>query len=628
MTIAKCRPTMGMGVMLLILFPRALAAGEGPSGPPALPSSVKVGECQGVPWRDDPSCQPDWAIEQTGILKAQERIRVDKHAEPGEGVVIAHVDTGYSAHPLLPLDKLLLGRGWSLECDEPYDAKDVHGPEVCPDGTRDPHDRFAGASFPLARQPGHGTGTLSVLASPKRPLPSPNDGFFVAGVAPGASIVPYRATRGSELTENRAWHMARAIERAVLDPALPPVDVISMSFGRRSPYPLLKRAVELAESRGIIVVVAAGQFSISPDGGHVRFPGAHPSVVAVAGTTISARPWTGFGGTSQGREVDIAAPAVGVWRAETTHDGNGGTRYLLGRGSGTSFSTPLVAGTAALWVQWYGRACLEKTYGPSAIPAAFLYDLHHRGYRQPTELCALATAQNWASAPAICKDKSPWPEGRMGPGLLAADKLLGDPSTLPTREQVCQEVFDERGAEGLAAVCPCARDDVACQEHTREKLTRTLPRPAYIYDAKLSLVSAVTLGAPFGRGGEDAHWYSPSVSYGLIFSHHEFVQPRGLLVQVRGGVGGFAAGVGYASIVEYGPLRNGEDKHAVIPGFGAAAFGVGVKAGYLRAVRSNFVGAELMGSAYRVKLSVGYYRGVSGPEEGQGRLTFEYGVGF
>jgi thermitase len=114
------------------------------------------------------------------------------------------------------------------------------------------------------------------------------------------------------------------------------VKVLNMSFSRRTPSPELERALDFATQRGIIAVSSAGNDGTSA----LTYPAAYPNVIGVASTSNADKRST-FSNYGPGT-VWVAAPGEGI---VTTYPG---ARYAAAWG--TSFSTPLVAGAAALVV--------------------------------------------------------------------------------------------------------------------------------------------------------------------------------------------------------------------------------------------------------------------------------------
>jgi subtilisin family serine protease len=147
-------------------------------------------------------------------------------------------------------------------------------------------------------------------------------------VAPEANIMPLKAFSANGTAYNS--DILRAIYYAVSHNA----NVMNMSFDYSSYSGELAKAISYANSHGVISVASAGN-----DGEYTTvYPGGLPGVIDVASTsnTDVQSTFTNYGAPP----VWIAAPGEGVV-----------TTYPWGTyaaGWGTSFSTPFVAGTAAL----------------------------------------------------------------------------------------------------------------------------------------------------------------------------------------------------------------------------------------------------------------------------------------
>lgn len=110
--------------------------------------------------------------------------------------------------------------------------------------------------------------------------------------------------------------------------------VINMSLGMLHPSLCIETLLTQAQAQGVVVVCSAGNWGAeNPQ----EYPAVSPNVIAVAATDVEARP-APF--TSYGDFVTLGAPGVAIRSAYP----GGGWRLW----SGTSMSTPLVAGTAAL----------------------------------------------------------------------------------------------------------------------------------------------------------------------------------------------------------------------------------------------------------------------------------------
>lgn len=226
----------------------------------------------------------DWSLNLIGIPAAWQKTR-------GKGVRVAVLDTGAPDHPdLLPAIVA---------------AKD-----------------FTGSRFGALDRQGHSSHCCGILGARDNQIGT-------VGVAPECSILCGKVLgdSGSGSGESVANGILWAIEQKA--------DVISMSLGSQSPDNLIHSAIQKAVAAGITVVVAAGNDGPYPNS--VDYPGRWPEVISVGSINSQGRV-SSF--SSRGPEVDIAAPGEGI----TSTYLNGQIAKL----SGTSMSTPLVAGVVAL----------------------------------------------------------------------------------------------------------------------------------------------------------------------------------------------------------------------------------------------------------------------------------------
>ncbi|HEX2122342.1 MAG TPA: S8 family serine peptidase [Thermoanaerobaculia bacterium] len=243
----------------------------------------------------------------------------------GEGIRIAHPDTGYMKHAEIFAD----GRVLALEG---FDFVDERNDPLVP----------AGGST-------HGTATASVIISAVDPA---DNKTHVFGVAPRAHLIPMRVD--NDVIHFRWSRARRAVEHAIAKNC----HVISMSFGGPISGPSLHEAIQTAVANGLIVVAAAGN--------HTRFvvyPARYDEVICVAATTHTKSMWSG---SARGSDVDVAAPGEHVWRATM----NGAVEEVA-PSSGTSYATAIVAGVAALWLSKHGRDNLIRKYGKANLSAVF-----------------------------------------------------------------------------------------------------------------------------------------------------------------------------------------------------------------------------------------------------------------
>jgi subtilisin family serine protease len=186
-------------------------------------------------------------------------------------------------------------------------------------------------------------------------------GTMVAGVvhliAPKAQIMPLKAFRanGTGYTSD----IVRAVYYAVSRNA----KVINMSFSLAKPSTELRKATEHATKKKVVCVSSAGN-----DGARILvYPAALSNVTGVASTTnYDARSdFSNYGASL----VWLAAPGEGIV-----------TTYPWGSyaaGWGTSFSTPLVAGTGALMNQVSSSLDQSKADAAFANAVYVAQDLNH-----------------------------------------------------------------------------------------------------------------------------------------------------------------------------------------------------------------------------------------------------------
>ncbi len=313
----------------------------------------------------------NWVLKELKVLQAWEKYFPDPNKLPGHGVIIAHPDTGYTNHPEIE-DNLLLDQGYDFV-----------------DADKDETDPLEKSDRELVNNPGHGTLAASVMVSPPKSQGNFDNNKYVTGVAPGAKLVPLRITYSVVLWSNR--NLAQAIEYA----ADKGFHIISISLGAAFYSKRLRTAILYAQKRGVIIIAASGTWVP-----FVVFPAAYDEVIAVGGSTVNRKIWIG---SPRGRKIDVLAPGEGVWYARTVKE-NGELKYKIQQGSGTSLSTPLVTGVAALWLSHHGRDNLVRRYGAEKIPFIFNQLLR--------ETCDVPP--NW----------KPW---RYGAGIVNAQRLLDAP---------------------------------------------------------------------------------------------------------------------------------------------------------------------------------------------------------
>jgi subtilisin family serine protease len=177
-------------------------------------------------------------------------------------------------------------------------------------------------------------------------------------VAPKAQILPLKAfsSNGTGYLSNIVAALYYAVQHHA--------NVVNMSFDLSSNSPSLTQAVSYANKAGVVLVAAAGNESTNA----AVYPAAlNNYVVGIASTTNydTRSSFSNYGSV----DVLIAAPGENIVSTFP-----GGT---YASASGTSFSSPLVAGTAALMLS--ARSSLHQSQAASSLSHAIQLtpDLNH-----------------------------------------------------------------------------------------------------------------------------------------------------------------------------------------------------------------------------------------------------------
>ena len=255
---------------------------------------------------------PNWAITKTNVIKAWVYAAEKGKATKGNDILIFQPDTGVvPQHAELP----------------PNSDKDPRSANFVEGGTT-PLDQMQSGG-----NPGHGTGTGSVVASP--------EGGRMVGSAPLSKLVPIRCIETVAVFDQSP--VAQAIDHARRKGA----HVITMSLGGIFSS-ALRAAIRQAVQSNAIVLAAAGNCV-----GEVVWPARYRETIAVAGINEAFKPWRG---SCNGSAIDISAPAELVLRADPRSTSE--PHAAVDGGQGTSFAVALTAGVAALWLAHHGRDAL------------------------------------------------------------------------------------------------------------------------------------------------------------------------------------------------------------------------------------------------------------------------------
>lgn len=196
---------------------------------------------------------------------------------------------------------------------------------------------------------GHGTMVAGIAAAVT------NNGIGIAGAAGGARIVPVKV--GKKDANNKDYIPSSAVAQGIRWAADNKVDVINISLGMPQNSQMLKEAVDYALARNVVIVAAAGNesnhwlfgapadFPTRQDNGYRKFawtvyPARYEGVVSVGSVTRVANNTLTISDFSNIGKITTVAQGTGVYSTALS----GG----YASGAGTSYSSPMVAGLAAL----------------------------------------------------------------------------------------------------------------------------------------------------------------------------------------------------------------------------------------------------------------------------------------
>ena len=260
-------------------------------------------------------------------------------------MVIAVVDTGIVPHPdlagrILPgydfVKDLVDANDGDARDADPTDPGDWRTANLCPDMTTAEDSDW------------HGTLVAGVLAA------NSNNGTGVAGIDWNARILPVRALGRcggsfSDILDAMTWAAGLPVPGVPTNPH--PAKVINLSVGGEGPcLNQIQAIVDAILDAGVFIAVSAGNANASSDG---YVPASCGGLATVAATDFhgARASYSNFS-----TNMDISAPGgdiarngqkdaiVTTWNAGTTVALDPNYAYA----DGTSFSSPVVAGVAAL----------------------------------------------------------------------------------------------------------------------------------------------------------------------------------------------------------------------------------------------------------------------------------------
>ena len=287
-------------------------------------------------------------VEFTGNdLKTYDPKDIDAKTASSIYLSIAKLNDNYDISNQDILDDL---KGQIRKGDAANTAPEDFRAEIVKDNENDINDRYYGNNDVMAGTPTHGTHCSGIIAAAR------DNNLGMDGIANNVKIMMVRAVPDGDEHDK---DIANAIRYAVDNGA----QVISMSFGKDfSPEKnWVDDAVKYAYSKNVLLVHAAGNDHKDIDSAE-NFP--NPVFLDETGRaknfiTVGASGDPTNGGFTANfsnygkKEVDVFAPGVNIYSTLP-----GGDKY--GNLSGTSMACPVVAGVAALLLEYYPDLSAEQ----------------------------------------------------------------------------------------------------------------------------------------------------------------------------------------------------------------------------------------------------------------------------
>ena len=283
---------------------------------------------------NDPQYSKQWNLTNptTGVQNTgNARLRRGAH------VKVAVLDTGYVPHPDLVTG---MANGYDFISD-PLSARDGNG--------RDPNPRDEGdyAPYNLCKDQAnahtstwHGTSVAGIIGA------RGGNGMGIVGTADLARVQPVRVLgrcggRTSDIADAIIWAAGGHVD-GVPDNTYP-AKIINMSLGTVSRCPAAyQRAIDIARSKGAIVVAAAGNGNTEAS----KYAPANCMGVITVGATTKAGTRASF--SNYGTRVNISAPGEDILTLSMNSlDRPDNTKFSYDYESGTSMAAPHVSALLA-----------------------------------------------------------------------------------------------------------------------------------------------------------------------------------------------------------------------------------------------------------------------------------------
>ncbi len=421
---------------------------------------------------DDPD-NKEWHLKHVKAPQAWAFSEQENKKSRGEGIVIAQIDTGYSDHYGIFTDHGI----WENPSNKGFN-------EFRGEDPTNPKDKLESEIF----DPGHGTVVAPhAIGRGDEDMKGRKGGKSPRGTAPKASLYSIRAVNNPFINIPDTTRIIASFNKIVEEDIN--VDVISMSIGALTlgaRQHIVRDKIRKAIDKNIIVIAAGGQ-SFRHDFVPVSYPARFDQVIAVGGYQIAdtagdnsklfhERKMEWWPDAHAGRKLDISAPAKDVCNAKVEKDPLLPPRewFQYKEVTGTSLSTAMTGGIAALWLAHHGKENLIQHFSNEGITLQI-------AFKQVLQLTA--NTNGWKGGKY---------ERKFGHGMIDAEAILKLPLAditsaaaksrrlgQPLKEDPAEE--DDAGDEEMNFLLEIGYDEETLKPlQGTDDLQRFLPELAYM----------------------------------------------------------------------------------------------------------------------------------------------------
>lgn len=235
----------------------------------------------------------------------------------------------------------------------------------------------------------HGTAIAGVLGA------RIDNGLGIASIAPKCKLLTLKTF------DSQGIGYDNDVAGAILYAVMRGVKVLNLSFGDYVYSYLLRDVIRFAYSKNIVIVTSAGNDASDV----LHYPSAFDEVISV-GASDSEDRRASF--SAYGETVDIYAPGYQILSTSIVGKGSSEFNYDYAYINGTSFSAPIVTGTAALLLSRNKNLTNEEIRGVLVSTTDYFYNQNSWDHYYSSGKLNAINALNYYNTPSIARVFNPF----------------------------------------------------------------------------------------------------------------------------------------------------------------------------------------------------------------------------